>query len=320
MSWVIAGLLWALVVVKTITRRPHARNTMLWCALTFAISFSTNIGELFQPLDRLLGGWNITNIVGHLLFSTGVYLLSLSVISAAVPDKAARIDRWGRVLLGAVLATQISTFALVKTTGSTDRFSTAYGTQDAALWYALVEISYTILVLGFTGAVAMIHLRKLRAGRYRMGMLFTAIGCVLAMATEITGIEYVVRIHDGTLAGLSGFARQHDLVFALAGITLVTGFAVPSVVGWTQRWFRRHEARRRLTLLRPIWEEATIGRQTIGLDESIPESQQLHRMAVEIRDASRVDPEVNDRLEYRFGPHAEQILDESERFLAGNPG
>jgi hypothetical protein len=41
-------------------------------------------------------------------------------------------------------------------------------------------------------------------------------------------------------------------------------------------------------------------------------------MAVEVRDASRVDPEVSSRLHERFGSQAEQIIDESERFLAGH--
>ena len=318
MSWVIAGLLWALVVAKTITRRPHASNVMLWCAVVFALSFSTDVGELFQPLDRFLGGWNITNIAGHLLFSTGVYLLSRSVITAALPHKAERVERWNRGLLGVVLLAQLATFSKVETTGSTDRFSVTYGTQDAALWYAMVEIVYTILVLGITALVALVHLGKFRAGRYRVGMLLTAIGCVLATATEITGIEYVLQIHSGTIGALSWFALQHDLLFALAALTLVTGFAVPSVAGWVRRWFRHHEARAKLVALRPIWKEATLGRQTIDLDESTPPSQQLHRMVVEIRDASRVDPEVARRLQERFDYQVEQTIEDSERFLAGH--
>lgn len=317
MSWVIAGLLWALVVAKAVTSRRRGSRVMLWCALVFAISFSTDIDTLFQPLDRALGGWNITNIVGHLLFSTGVYLLSLSVMRAALPDRVKKYDPWGRTLLVIVLIIQTLTFAAVRTTGSAPGFSTAYGTQDAALWYALVEILYTILVLGGTALMALVHLGKFHAGRYRIGMLLTAVGCIFAIATEVTGIEYVIRIHDRTLAGLSVFARWHDVLFALAGLLLVTGFAFASVAGWVQRWIRRREAGRRLAALQPVWEEATVGRPTIPLGDSAHPVQRLHRMTVEIQDASRVDAEVNVRLHRRFGDEAEQIISDSERFLAG---
>lgn len=317
MSWIIAGLLWALVVAKVVTRRRRGSNVMLWCALVFAVSFSTDIDTLFQPLDRALGGWNITNIVGHLLFSTGVYLLSLSVMIAALPDRVKKYDPWGRTLLVIVLIIQTLTFASVRTTGSAAGFSTAYGTQDAALWYALVEISYTILVLGGTALMALVHLGKFHAGRYRIGMLLTAVGCIFAIATEATGIEYVIRIHDRTLSGLSVFARWHDVLFALAGLLLVTGFAFASVAGWVQRAIRRREAGRRLAELQPVWEEATIGRPTIALEKSAHPIQRLHRMTVEIQDASRVDADVNDRLHRRFGDQAEQIISDSERCLAG---
>jgi hypothetical protein len=319
-SWLIAGLLWALTVTKALTRRSGQSLLMLWCSLVFALSFSTDIGEVFQPIDSMLGGWNSTNLFGHLLFSLGVYLLSRSVVTAASPRRARGIDEWSRLLLGAVLAAQVTSFAFVRTEGPSAHFSLAYGTQDAALWYALVEIVYAILILGATGLIACAHSGRMRSPRYRWAMRFIGIGCVLALATEVSGIENVVRIHDGTLSALSVFSRQHDILFGVSGATLVLGFGLPSVAGWLNRARRRREAAKRVDILRPIWETATEGRNYIGLENTASASLQLHRMAVEIRDATLADPGVVRKIRGRFGTEAELQVDESERFLAGEPG
>lgn len=318
MSWLIAGLLWALTVAKVLTRRRGQSQVMLWCSFVFAASFSTDIGQLFQPIDSMLGGWNSTNIGGHLLFSLGVYLLARSVVAAGAPKHARWIDGWSRLLLGAVMAAQVTSFAFVRTSGPSAHFSLAYGNQDAALWYALVEIFYAIVVLGTTGIIALVHSGRMRSWRYGWGMRFISLGCALALATEASGIESVVRIHDDTTAGLSVFSRQHDILFGLAGATLVLGFGLPSVTGWIIRTRRRREAVRRIEILRPIWETATASRRSIGPGRTASASLQLHRMVVEIRDATLVDPEVLKTIRERFGSEAESRLDESERFLSGN--
>lgn len=319
MSWFIASLVWALTIAKVLTRRRGQSQVMLWCSFVFAASFSTDIAQLFQPIDSMLGGWNSTNIAGHLLFSLGVYLLSRSVVTAAAPKRTRQIDSWSRLLLGAVMAAQATSFGFVRTNGPSAHFSLAYGNQDAALWYALVEIFYAIVVLGATGAIAFFHSGRMRSSRYRWSMRLITFGCTLALATEASGIENVVRIHDGTLSELSGFSSQHDVLFGLAGVTLVSGFGLPSVTGWVIRARRRREAVRRIDLLRPIWETATANRKYIGLDRSASASLQLHRMVVEIRDATLVAPEALEEIRNRFGSDAESQLVESERFLAGNP-
>lgn len=71
-------------------------------------------------------------------------------------------------------------------------------------------------------------------------------------------------------------------------------------------------------MLRPIWETATANRKNIGLDRTASASLQLHRMVVEIRDATLVDPAVLETIRNRFGTEAESQLDESEQFLSGN--
>ena len=318
MSWLVAGLLWALTIVKAVTRRKGQSSVMLWCALVFALSFSTDINEVFQPFDAMLGGWNSTNIAGHLLFSAGVYLLSRSVVLAAVPGLAARIDRWNRVLLAAVLESQATSFAFVRTTGPSGHFSVSYGTQDAALWYAVVEILYTMLVLGATGAISAMHSGRMRSPQYRWGMRLIASGCALALATEATGMETVIRIHDGTLSGMSVLSRQHDVLFGSAASVLVIGFAVPSIAGWASRTARRRGAARMIESLLPVWEVATEGRAKVGLDDRSSASRRLHRMAVEIRDASAADPGVAEQLTVRFGADAESVLATAERFLSGD--
>lgn len=292
MTWIIAGALWVLTIVRAAGYRRGQDPTVLACSLVFALSFSTDVDEIFQPIDEALGGWNSTSLAGHLLFSVGVYLLARSIIQGAGPARFRLIDLSIRAALGVVLCVQLVSFLMIRTDGPVGAFATAYGDQAAALWYSMSEIIFTIGVLGMTGFVCLRYLGRMRSRRFRTGFLLTGIGCALATLTEATSIEYVVRIYTRTLDSLSLLSALHSPLYVLAVLTLVAGLTTPPLMRTLGERTRNRTARTYLAELAPLWRLATAERSHMRIAPDRSHTARLHRMVVEIRDAALNDVTV----------------------------
>lgn len=292
MTWIIAGALWILTIVRAAGYRRGQDPTVLACSLVFALSFSTDIDEIFQPIDEALGGWNSTNLAGHLLFSVGVYLLARSIIQGAGAARFWLIDLSTRAALGLVLCVQLVSFLMIRTDGPAGAFATAYGDQPAALWYSLSEIIFTIGVLGMTGFVCFRYLGRMKSRRFRTGFMLTGVGCVLAALTEATSIEYVIRIYTRTLDSLSFLSSLHSPLYVLAVLTLVAGLATPPLMRTVKNASRNRAARYYLSELTPLWRIATAERSNMRIAPEQSDTARLHRMIVEIRDAALNDAAV----------------------------
>lgn len=319
MTWIIAGALWILTLVRAAGYRKGQDPTVLLCSLTFALSFSTDIDEIFQPIDEALGGWNSTNLVGHLLFSVGVYLLARSIVHGAGPARFRSIDLVGRLALGTVLCAQLVTFMMIRTDGPAGAFSTVYGEQTAALWYSLSEIFFTMGVLGMTGFVCFRYLRRMKSHRFRLGFLLTGIGCVLAAATEAISIEYVLRIYNRTLHSLSVFGALHNPLYILAVVTLAAGLAIPPLLRTVQTGSRNRAARYYLSELTPLWRLATAERTHMRIAPDQSDTARLHRMVVEIRDAALNDATVWPYLLEASNGDIEGLVTGAEALLGRRP-
>ncbi|MCU6481912.1 MAB_1171c family putative transporter [Arthrobacter sp. A2-55] len=313
-SLIIAAALWALSVVKMFAYRRGQDHTVLLCSMAFALSFTTDVEFVARPLDKFLGGDNASNLVGHLLFSCGVYLLSRSILLAAQPLRFSAIERGSRIALVAVLTAQAFTFSHIDAPVFAQHFTTVYGGQTGAVWYAIVEITYTSLVLAMTSYFCLKYYRRMSSRIFRTAFLLTALGCILATCTEILGVEWVVRRHFNDLANLSAANFLHDYIYVLAVLVLTAGLALPSIWNKIHRTSQRKEAARWVSAIEPIWNTATdnrremrIGSRTTAFSDTV----RLHRMLVEIRDALLGEP----NLESSLGESALAQIDAAELWL-----
>jgi hypothetical protein len=315
MTWIIAGALWVLTVVRAVGYRRGQDPTVLACSLVFALSFSTDIDEIFQPIDVALGGWNSTNLAGHLLFSTGVYLLAGSIIQGAGPSRFRLIDLSSRAALAVVLCVQLISFLLIRTNGPAGAFATVYGEQAAAVWYSMSEIIFAIGVLGMTGFVCFGYLNKMKSRRFRTGFLLTGIGCALAALTEATSIEYVIRIYTRTLDSMSFLSALHSPLYVLAVLTLVAGLTTPPLMRNVASRSRNRAARTFLADLAPLWSQATAERSHMRIAPDQSDISRLHRMVVEIRDAALNDATVWPALMDSSNGRIESLVTGAEALL-----
>lgn len=319
MTWIIAGALWVLTAVRAANFRKGQDPTVLLCALVFALSFSTDIDEIFQPIDAALGGWNSTNLAGHLLFSTGVYLLARSIIQGARPPAFKTIDLWSRMALVAVLLVQLVSFTQIRTDRPVGAFIHAFGDQPAALWYSMSEIIFTMGVLGMTATVCFRYLGRMKSRRFRLGFLLTGIGCILAALTEAISIEFILRIYTRTLESMSVFGSLHSPMYTLAVLILTAGLATPPLMRTLSVRSRNRSARAFLAELAPLWRLATADRSHMRISADQSAISRLHRMVVEIRDASLNDPDLWPYLMSTSNGRIDELVTGAEALLGRRP-
>lgn len=314
----VADAFWILAVIQALTLRRRSDSTILRCALAFAAAFTLSQHSLYVPLDRMLGGQNTVALFAGLMTAVATYLLSRSVIAAVAPKDYRVVSVVSRILLGCALLTQAVTFLAVRGHPTDPNFTMVYGDHPAVLRYAITMVTYSVIVLALTGSAALAYFNRMNAKRFRIGFLVVGAACVLGtLDAVVDGIRAFLR-YRYDFGGLDLTAAPEDLLSTSAFLLLATGLAIPSLMGLLDDTRLQRHARRRVERLEPVWRAATRHRRDQLIRTRGSQTDRLHRMLVEIRDAFLHRPTLEDEL----GDEALMAVEEAERWLnrAGHTG
>lgn len=120
------------------------RNTSLfWCFVLISVALGLSISSIYLPVDGLLGGTNVANLILHLCVDVLFFILAGKVASAYRSPAAVRLIRGlpGQAVLAVMIAATVAAFW----SGDHPRSSTgldAYGEQPAIELYGHVNLVF----------------------------------------------------------------------------------------------------------------------------------------------------------------------------------
>ncbi|MSR98462.1 hypothetical protein FYJ28_06440 [Arthrobacter sp. BL-252-APC-1A] len=312
-------VLWSVVGGRLLGLAFGWKPGILGAVFLVALAATLNIDPVYLAVDRYLGGWNLLNLIVHLLM--GIGMTDLSRLLLRVTGRARRIK--ALICVGAVLAAAQMVLLLISNTqGSAASFTDTFGDQPTIALYQGTFFAWFGMISGYTGVET---LRRDRAGEsraFRIGFNLLSAGCfvgVAAAALKMFEISTEIR------GGGENYDDALILGYRILLAAMVTGFAVGFIlptIGRIRSALRARAVRRSdLDALRPIVRrlmETSEGQRSMRAAsislESRTSKTQLYRWFIFIGDIRVLDPkllspqenrtidEIGTRIEHHHSP------------------
>jgi hypothetical protein len=283
---IVSALMWALVIVLILFRRARKERSVLYAAITIAITMMLNDDQLYVVVDGWFGGRDIVHLLSALTLMVGVYYLAQGISRASEEPYISGLP--ARIALWAALTITTVAFFLVPHLGeTTESFMRVYGDHPAAAVYASTQYLYFIYVFSVLAHFALQTAREGRLVREKVAGALLLAGSVCTIALSITAIGMNLTHLIGGAGAAELWRPWYYLLQVGTFLFLTAGLATAPIVRWVGESRRRREIERQLATLEPLWRQATAARpspQLAGADAD-PEDR-LHRRIVEIRDAA----------------------------------
>ncbi len=284
-----------------------------------ALAATLNIDPVYLAVDERLGGWNLLNLIVHLLMGLG--MTELSRLLLRVTGRSHHI----KVLIGIGLvlaAAQIVLLVVSDTDGSAASFTDTFGDIPTVALYQASFFAWFGMITGYTGWET---LRRNRGGEsrpFRIGFDILCAGCmfgVLAAAAKM--IQIVLEIGGGGSRYNNELITGYHVLLALMIVGFAVGFILPSYGRIRQTFRTRAQCAGDLAALRPIMARLiktpegrrSMGAASIALDARASKAQ-LYRWFIFIGDIRVLDPgllssqetrvidEIGKRIEHNSPP------------------
>lgn len=283
---IVSALMWALVVTLVVFRRARRERSVLYAALTIAVTMMLNNDDLYVVVDGWFGGRDLVHLLSAITLMIGVHYLAQGISRVGVHrsfgGRPARI-----ALLAAIVVTTVS-FLLVPHRGeTTESFMAVYGGYPAAAVYSSTQYVYFLFVFAALSLAALSAMRRTRLRREKVAgaLLLAGSFCVLALSVTVIGMDAAQLI-----GGLEAARAWRPAYYAFQVLTfafLVAGLAAAPIARWAVESRRARDLRRFIDQLTPLWNRAVRARPAPGLEpERTDPDHRLHRRIIEIRDAA----------------------------------
>jgi hypothetical protein len=118
---------------------------------------------------------------------------------------------------------------------------------------------------------------------------------------------------------MSVFGSLHSPMYTLAVLTLAAGLATPPLMRTLSARSRNNSALTYLVELTPLWRLATADRSHMRIAADQSAISRLHRIVVEIRDASLNDPDLWPYLMSTSNGRIDELVTGAEALLGRRP-
>ena len=311
------GILWGMVGIRVLGLFFGWKPGILPALVLVALGASLNIDPVYLAVDRQLGGWNMLNLIVHLLMGAGMTELSRLLLQVT-----GRSSRQIRVLISIGVAlglAQIVLLVVSDTQGSAASFTDTLGDAPTI---ALYQASFFVWFGAVTGYTGVETLRRNRCGEsrlFRIGFDILSAGClagVLAAAAKMVqiGTELMGGGGDDTETLVLGY----HVLLALMILAFAVGFIIPSCGRIQDSLRSRAQCERDLAALIPIASrlaQTDEGRRSldaanISLDTRTSKTQR-YRWFIFIGDIRILNPEL-------LTPEETTIIDEIGKRIEHN--
>ena len=291
-----ALVLWTVVVIRLLGLRFGWKPGILPVAALIAAAVTLNIDPVYIFVDGLLGGWNLLNLIVHVLICLGLTALSRLLLLAS-----GRSDRHWRVLLGVGLTLavfQVALLLVAQPDGSATNFTDTFGHIPTVAIYQASFFAWIGLILGYTGVECRRRNTEGESRNFGIGIDIVAYGCF----SGVLGALMKMMLLGMAMADFDAPHWAYVLyrVFiALAVIGFAGGFIVPAVGRIRGSYAARGRRAAALNSLRPIVRrlaETPEGARSLGAANidmgSRSSGRQLYRWMIFIGDIRVLDPEL----------------------------
>lgn len=311
------AILWSVVAIRVLGLSFGWKPGILPAVKMVALGATLNIDAVYLAVDELLGGWNLLNLIVHLLMGMGMTELSRLLLQVT-----GRSGRHVRALIGVgiVLAVaQIVLLVVSDTQGSAANFTDTFGGQPTIALYQASFFLWFGTISGYTGVETLRRDRRGESRPFRIGWDILSAGCMSGvLAAAVKMIQICREILGGDESSNDILVLSYRVFLALMIIGFAVGFILPSY-GRIKSTFRsRTERADDLAALRPIVSRLvqtpegrrSMGAASISLDARTSKSQ-LYRWFIFIGDIRVLDPALLSQQETR-------IIDEIGRRIEHN--
>ena len=284
---IVSTLMWALVLVLVIFRRARKERSVLYAAVTIAITMMLNDDDLYFVVDSWFGGRDIAHLISALTLMIGVYYLAQGISRAGVQRYLSGLPSQ-ILLLVAVAVTAVSFFMVPHKGVTTTSFMSEYGDYLAAAVYTCTQYVYFIVIFSALSATAIATMREGRLVREKVAgaLLLAGSICTIALSVDVIGMNVAHQVYG--VAAITPWRDAYYLLQVGTFLFLTVGLAIAPIARWVTETRRERAISRYLEMVTPLWEEATTKRPTPNLEKATSTSAgRLYRRIVEVRDAAR---------------------------------
>lgn len=312
---IVAGLLWALVLVLLVTRRGGKERSVLYSAIAIASAMLMSIDWLYVVVDNWFGGHDYIHLLSCLVLMVGVFYFARGVTRVGLFSSA-----WVRLALGPtalIMACFAASVGFFLTDRTDDRPSTtfmvSYGDQAGAALYSIAQYTYLGAVLTAMAVVAQRQRREAGSRREKVLTTLLVIGSWFGVALSVDVIWMDITHVAGWDAGMAVGQFVYPGLQSLTFLFLVVGLITAPATRWVRERQRSRTMRTHLDRLELLWRNATSARPSVAHAierRAANEEDQLHRRIVEIRDSA-----LDNGNTFELTAHDRELLAEVEDHL-----
>lgn len=292
-----ALVLWTVVVIRLLGLRFGWKPGVMFAAGWVALAQTLNIDQIYLAVDGLLGGWNLLNLIVHLLIGAGMTELSRLLLQAT--GRSSR--RMNAVLVGMGLAlglVQVLLLAASDTQGSATNFTDTFADSATVALYQASFFGWVGLVFGFTGVECLRRDTRGESRAFGIGFNFVSMGCLGGVLTVVTKMVLILQAMLSSEAEPWLYIAYRVLV-ALTIISFSVGFILPSYERIRAAYASRRKRAQALDSLRPIVQrlaETPEGRHSLGSAniymDARSSAKELYRWLIFIGDIRVLGPDL----------------------------
>ncbi|MET3172951.1 UNVERIFIED_ORG: hypothetical protein ABIB52_000779 [Arthrobacter sp. UYCu721] len=249
-----ALILWVVVAIRLIGLRFGWKLGILPAMTMVAMGASLNIDEVYLAVDPLLGGWNLLNLIVHLLMGAGMTELSRLLLQAS--GRAGRANKHVKILIatGFVLAlVQVALLAVSGTQGSATNFTDTFGSIPTVALYSATFFAWIAIVLGYTGVECLRRDNSGESRSFTIGFKILSVGCLAGLAAISVKMLLIGLELAGIQAGyMPALYLAYRILIALTIVGFAVGFMLPSYGRIKEAFAARRKRAQALDTLRPI--------------------------------------------------------------------
>lgn len=301
-------VLWAMVAIRLLGLRFGWRPGILPAVFLVALGATLNIDPVYLAVDRQLGGWNLLNLIVHLLMGLGMTELSRLLLRVTGRSNHVKV----LITVGLVLAVAQTTLLVVSDTqGSAASFTETFGHIPTVALYQASFFAWFGIVTGYTGLETLRRNRRGESRAFRIGFDLLCAGCMAGvLAASAKMIQIGLAIGGVNDRDISALIIGYHVLLAVMIVGFAVGFILPSYERMRHSFRARTEYARDLAALRPIMGrlvQTPEGRRSIGpanivLDAHASKAK-LYRWFIFIGDIRVLDPGL-------LSPQETRIVDE----------
>ncbi|MCY7288408.1 MAG: hypothetical protein LH624_09210 [Cryobacterium sp.] len=276
------------------------RRLLFWTLVAVATTMTLQPRVIYNAVDEMLGGVNVTYFIFHATAIVAIGLLDGLVQEAVTVEGLSRKHkRWTVVVTGTIISVQ----ALLFFGGDwhfqeqihkafPDRWD--FAAYSSTTWVAMAILSVSV------GLACMFDLRNQRREVTRVSLVLVAFGCLWVLVYAVVSLASVTGALLDPDFIFEGWSRVlYNIALATSPISLGLGLGLTALADGIRASRKTYRDRALLWRITPLWKRLLSNSPELSIERGISQpglilvrqpGAHLYRRYVEVRDNLLLDP------------------------------